>query len=101
MSRSSPLPPAPLWRRFAAMFYDTFLVMAVWILLGFLILRAFGIDSVQAENGTVVLDPLYRVVQFSAMMISAVGFFTLFWMKSGQTLGMQAWRIKAQNADGS
>ena len=28
-------------------------------------------------------------------------FFVWFWSKSGQTLGMKAWRLKVQNQDGS
>jgi uncharacterized RDD family membrane protein YckC len=31
---------------------------------------------------------------------SIAGFFCLFWLKSGQTLGMQAWRIKLVGFDG-
>jgi uncharacterized RDD family membrane protein YckC len=31
---------------------------------------------------------------------SVVGFFTLFWLKDGQTLGMQAWRVKLVRFDG-
>lgn len=29
------------------------------------------------------------------------GFFALFWTRNGQTLGMQVWGIRVQNADGS
>ena len=102
MNESGRLPPAPLWRRLAAMLYDSFLVIAIWILVAFLVLSAFGIEQARSIEGeAVVLDPLYRWTLFSAMLLSAFAFFSVFWMKSGQTLGMQAWKIRVQNADGS
>jgi len=33
-------------------------------------------------------------------VFSIVGFFTIFWLNGGQTLGMQAWRIKLVNFQG-
>lgn len=30
-----------------------------------------------------------------------VGFYGVFWRKAGQTLGMQTWRLKTMNRDGS
>ena len=32
--------------------------------------------------------------------LTIAGFFCIFWRKSGQTLGMQAWRIKLVDFDG-
>ena len=93
---------APLWRRLGAIIYDTILVLAIWMLVGFVILFVFGINEAQRLEGeTVVLDPLYRFILFSAMLSSALTFFTWFWTNSGQTLGMQAWKIKIQNKNGS
>ena len=94
--------PAALWRRLAAILYDSFLVFAIWIIVGFVVLSAFGITEARTIDGsTVVLEPLYKNTLFAAMLISAYLFFGWFWTHSGQTLGMQAWRIKVQNADGS
>lgn len=95
-------PPAPLWRRLAAMLYDSFLVFAIWVLVGSAVLWAFGIeDSRSLQEGTVVLATGFRLTLFAAMLLSAFGFFAVFWTKSGQTLGMQAWKIRVQNPDGS
>jgi uncharacterized RDD family membrane protein YckC len=33
-------------------------------------------------------------------VLGVAGFFCLFWLKSGQTLGMQAWRIKLVDFNG-
>jgi uncharacterized RDD family membrane protein YckC len=93
--------PAALWRRLAAIVYDSFLVIAIWIVIGFVVLSAFGITEARTiEGNAVVLEPLYKNTLFAAMMISAYLFFGWFWTHSGQTLGMQAWRIKVQNVDG-
>jgi uncharacterized RDD family membrane protein YckC len=93
---------APLWRRIAAMLYDSFLVFAIWIVVGFVVLSAFGIEEARTVDGSAVtLDPVYRYTLLASMLLSAFLFFGFFWTHSGQTLGMQAWRIKVQNLDGS
>ncbi|MDT8397749.1 MAG: RDD family protein [Pseudomonadales bacterium] len=98
----SNLPPAALWRRLAAMVYDSLLVVAIWLMVTFFCLWAFGVDEAQSvQNGQVVLDPLYKNLLFAALLLSSFIFFSGFWMMSGQTLGMHAWHIKIQNADGS
>lgn len=94
--------PAPLWRRLAAMAYDSVLVVSIWMVVAFIVLSFFGIDNARTVDGdTVTLDPVYKNVLFAVMMFSAWVFFAWFWTHSGQTLGMQAWRIKVQNRDGS
>lgn len=93
---------AALWRRLAAMVYDSFLVFAIWIIVGFLVLYALGVNSAENSSGELAtLTPLQNNVLFAAMLGSAFLFFGFFWTHSGQTLGMQAWSIKVQNADGS
>jgi uncharacterized RDD family membrane protein YckC len=93
---------APLWRRIAAMLYDSFLVFAIWIVVGFIVLYALGVNSAQNSSGELAqLTPLQNNILFASMLLSAFLFFGFFWTHSGQTLGMQAWRIKVQNLDGS
>ncbi len=93
---------APLWRRLAAMIYDSFLIFAIWIVVGFIVLYALGVNSAQNSSGELArLTPLQNNILLAAMLISAFLFFGFFWTHSGQTLGMQAWRIKVQNNDGS
>ena len=96
------LPTAPLWRRLAAIVYDSLLIFAIWIIVGFLVLSAFGINEARTlEGDMVVLAPLFQYTLFAAMLLSAYLFFGWFWTNSGQTLGMQAWLVKVQNEDGS
>ena len=40
------------------------------------------------------------MVQLIAV-VTVMGFFCSFWLKSGQTLGMQAWRIKLASFSGA
>lgn len=84
------------------MAYDSILVLAIWMVVAFIVLSLFGIDNARTVDGeAVTLDPLYKNTLFAAMLASAWGFFGWFWTHSGQTLGMQAWRIRVENADGS
>jgi uncharacterized RDD family membrane protein YckC len=93
--------PAPLWRRLAAMLYDSLLVFAIWILVGFAVLSSFGLEQARTLEGEmVVMDALVKNTLFTAMLLSAFLFFSFFWTHSGQTLGMQAWRIRVLRNDG-
>ncbi len=94
--------PAPFWRRLAAFAYDSVLVAAIWMVVAFIVLSVFGIDNARTVEGeAVTLDPVYKNVLFAAMILSAWSFFAWFWTHSGQTLGMQAWRIRVQNTGGA
>lgn len=94
------LPAAGLWRRLAALLYDGFLVVAIWFLLGYIMQAIFGSDSNQLVDGQVQTDPLQDSILFTLMLASALGFYGWFWVRSGQTLGMIAWRIRTQTRDG-
>ncbi|MCG6965619.1 MAG: RDD family protein [Chromatiaceae bacterium] len=75
-----------LWRRLAAIFYDCWLVAAIW-LLGATVdtFARTGLDS--AAEGSHLLLQLY-------LLVSPALFFGWFWTHGGQTLGMRAWRLK-------
>lgn len=93
---------APLWRRIAAMVYDSLLIFAIWIIVGFIVLSLFGLEQARTLDGeVVVMDPVVKNTLFIAMLGSAFLFFAWFWTHSGQTLGMQAWRIRVANTDGT
>jgi len=93
--------PAPLWRILAAMAYDSILVIAIWMVVTFIILSFFGVENARTLEGeAVVLDPTYKNITFTAMIVSAWAFYGWFWTHSGQTLGMQAWRIRVVSKQG-
>ena len=95
------LPPAPLWRRFAAVVYDGLLILALLFMAGFLNLfiqlQIFGNERLLAmtEQGYNLGGPFF----YSSLLVMVYGFFGFFWTRSGQTLGMQAWRIKIVTPD--
>lgn len=92
------LPRAGLWRRLAALLYDMFLVISIWLILGYIIIFAFGLfadnTSVLIE-GEIVTPRLLSALQFVMMVSSMTCFYVWFWLRTGQTLGMIAWRIRA------
>ncbi|SDP21818.1 RDD family protein [Pseudomonas jinjuensis] len=95
---------ASLIRRFAAMFYDFLLCVALLMVVTLIyqqgILRLIlGGDRLKqlADQGGLIGDPLLS----SLLFLSLFAFFAKFWTHSGQTLGMQVWGIRVQNPDGS
>lgn len=86
------LPPAPVWRRLAAMLYDLlFVALLCWLAAAAVTLLGGG----AAEAGT----------WSSAAVLLAAGllnglYFCLSWMYSGQTIGMKSWKLKIQRTDG-
>lgn len=96
-------PPVGLGRRLAAMFYDFLLCTAL------LIVTAGAYKMIQmsiigearmrelTEAGALDGDPLLSTV----LLFALFGFFAKFWTHGGQTLGMQVWGVRVQNADGS
>lgn len=96
-------PAASLGRRLAAICYDALLCFALLLVTAFiykLVMMAFiGEARLKAlsESGSLDGDPLLSAILFLVLF----GFFAKFWTHSGQTLGMQVWGIRVQNADGS
>lgn len=75
-----------LARRLAAIFYDAWLIVALWLIgatVDFAIQSAIG----SAE------DPLRLPLQ-AFILASPFLFYGWFWTHGGQTLGMRAWRMK-------
>ncbi len=94
-SNTHSLPRAGLLRRLAALLYDGFLVAAIWMILGFIMQIIAGADTNQLVDGQVQTDPLLSNILFVLMIASAASFYIWFWTRSGQTLGMIAWKMKA------
>lgn len=82
-SLHSSCPPANLFRQFAAMLYDSLLISAIlFVVIGISI--AFN-QGEAIENRPIIYLSLFLVV---------LVFYGWFWSKSGQTLGMRAWKIR-------
>lgn len=97
------LPPATFLKRGLAIIYDglisiAVLLVATWIYTmigGWLT----GWDRFEqlAEAGQLSGDPGLTFVLFLVLYL----FFAYFWTRIGQTLGMQVWRIRIENLDGT
>jgi uncharacterized RDD family membrane protein YckC len=87
-------PSAPLWRHLLAIVYDSLLILPLFMSAAALWVSIWG----PTENALVQTVP--PAMQWLSWSIILLLFFGLFWRKSGQTLGMQAWRIKLISEDG-
>ncbi|WP_129642805.1 RDD family protein [Peristeroidobacter agariperforans] len=90
------LPSAGVLRRLGAMFYDLLLVVAVLIVLTSLMLPLTGGEAVTVgpyskwKHGFQLLELVVIIIYFGVP-----------WTRSGQTLGMQAWRLRVEREDGA
>lgn len=93
---------APIWRRIAALVYDSFLLIAITFAYGAL---TTGLKVVISGKGDEPYQPMFHSVLFPVgWVFCLVLFYCWFWRKSGQTLGMKTWRLKvvqAQNPNAS
>jgi len=96
-------PPAGLGRRLAAIFYDTLLCVALLMVTTFIYkliwMGMVGEAKLRqlSESGALDGDPLLSTI----LLFALFAFFAKFWTHAGQTLGMQVWGIRVQNADGT
>lgn len=90
---------APLWRRLAAMIYDGLIVMALcmayWGLAIYCKYGLFGSPLAEGERAQLPLLALLGLFLFIGL------FYCYFWQKAGQTVGMRAWRLRAENLQGN
>jgi uncharacterized RDD family membrane protein YckC len=75
-------PPASLFKQFAAMIYDSFLILAILFV-------AVGI-TIPFNQGIAIKPSLV----YGFLIIVIFIFYGWFWNRSGQTLGMRTWKIQ-------
>ncbi len=83
-----PLPRVPFWRHLLAMVYDLFLIIPLLMVTSAVLVAIHG----PTETAAVRTVPAWQ--QWSLAYLAIVGFYGTFWRQKGQTLGMQAWRVK-------
>lgn len=95
------LQPANLLRRLAALIYDSFLLFAITLGYGTLLLLLKiifnGVDQLENIQPGIFLQWL----SFFGWLASLLSYYYICWRKQGQTLGMKAWRIRLQQYDGT
>ena len=82
--------PCGLFRRLAAIFYDSLLLGALWMGATFPLLFLTHGEAIHAGN------PAYTAY----LLVIGWAFFGWFWTRGGQTLGMRAWRFEVQTTSG-
>jgi len=87
--------PCPLWRRLTAALYDLLAVLAIVMVVGYVCQRVTG-GSLITTDGHAQIAWWYQPLQ--ALMVST--YFTVSWLRGGQTLGMRPWRIRVTASDG-
>lgn len=97
-------------RRFGSWVYDVLMAIAVYMVAGavsfllFNLLIKFGVIHMQGFEHAIDLQRssfLYNGLIYGWNIAWVCFFFVFFWSKSGQTLGMKAWRLRLQNQDGT
>ncbi|MDK2779300.1 MAG: RDD family protein [Pseudomonadota bacterium] len=83
-------PTAPLTRRLAALAYDGLILVALYIILGGLLVTLI---SKLAEGGDDMLR-LSPATAASLFYIICFLYYSHSWRRGGQTVGMKSWRIK-------
>ncbi len=83
-----------LLRRFAAILYDSLLLLALLFMATIPFIAIEGGESIEAGSG-----PLHIVYQLTLVLVAFV-FFVGFWRYRGRTLGMQSWGLQLQTPDG-
>lgn len=103
-------PRAGFFRRFGSWIYDVLIGLAIYMVAGAV---GFGLFALAANVGLVnmgnyehLIDVQQNSLVYSTLIYAwnlgwVAFFFVHFWARSGQTIGMKAWRLRVQNVDGS
>lgn len=88
--------PASPWARFAALVYDLFPLIGLWMLVAALfLLGAHG--SIDAAHPPFA----YRLALRLALLAVTALYFVVSWSRGGQTIGMRAWRLRVVDVNGA
>jgi len=108
------LAPASLIKRLLATIYDLFPLFGVAFLYAAIAMALLSLQGVEQTHLTTEVvgedivmradnefqpalhGPIFRV----GLGLALLGFYAFFWLRSGQTLGMQAWRLKLISESG-
>lgn len=102
-------PRASLLRRLGSWLYDFLVAVALYMFIGLVLSAIFNtlftlnyIDHLGYETGSdyAANSFIFKSILngFSLVFISV--FFVFFWSRSGQTIGMRAWRLRVQTQTG-
>lgn len=113
-SKQDELASAGLIKRLLATTYDLFPLFGVAFLYTAIAMAILSLQGVEQTHLTTEMvgeeivmradnefqpalhGPIFRI----GLGLALLGFYAFFWLRSGQTLGMQAWRLKLVNQNG-
>lgn len=87
---------ASLFKRFAAIIYDLFLLAALLFIAEILPVSLNHGVAISEASGVFI----YYFVHPMYLLLVCFVFFGWFWTHGGQTLGMKTWRLQLQTLDG-
>jgi uncharacterized RDD family membrane protein YckC len=88
--------PVPLWRRFAAMFYDLFPLIGIWVVATALWVLVFH-DVYDPQHPGLLLRALLTLW----LLIVTGAYFVVSWVRVGATIGSRAWKFRLVRDDGT
>lgn len=95
----SSYPSAGLFKRLASMVYDLLILVAIWLLIGFLYMKLYGVvTGMPADTENSAYRAQLPFTLFPLMLAGTFVFYSWFWTHGGQTLGMRAWRLQVVDA---
>jgi len=109
MSTTDSLPPAGLFRRLGALFYDGLIIIAVEmmaagiviaILHALMAMGIFQVGSYADVSDFLTNHPVWSPVYTAYLAFVWIYFFVYFWTRAGQTPGMRAWKLHLRSVDG-
>ncbi|MGD8111859.1 RDD family protein [Vibrio sp. TRT 17S01] len=110
MSNTHSLPPAGLFRRLGALFYDGLIIIAIEMMAAGLVIAllhaliAMGLFTAapyEDVSDFLTNHPIWSPIYTFYLAAVWIYFFVFFWTRAGQTLGMRAWKLQIRNADGT
>lgn len=102
-------PRAGLFRRLGSWLYDFLVAVAIYMIIGLLLSAIFNtlflmeyINTLGYETGSdyIAESLLFKIIFNGLATLSISFFFVYFWARSGQTIGMRAWRLRVQTQSG-
>lgn len=95
------LPRAGISTRLIALVYDSLLLLALTAVVNTLLIAIATPGEAASHQDLTVLSPAVRQgLLLPATLLVIFGFYGYCWTRSGQTLGMQTWRLEARRSDG-
>ncbi len=106
----SDIQQAGFFKRAGAWLYDGFVISAILMLVGAIIMgivsllaysQLISLEGYADTSAYLTMHPRASLIYTASLGTSIIGFYSYFWCTAGQTLGMRAWGLRLQNADGS